>query len=304
MNNAFAKKDVEFLSHGTLCRGWLFAPAAADAMRCPCIIMAHGLGGTIDCGLESFAEHFAQNGFVVLVFDYRCFGSSEGSPRQLLHIGKQIEDWQAAFEFSRSLPMVDPQKVGLWGTSFSSGHVLHLAAKDERIAAVCAQNPMVDGLAAALALADYAGMLKLAQLALYGMIDQIGAWLGLNPLTIPIVAKEGTLAGLSTKGALEMYLSIVGPTWVNRMTTRMAVTLMTYRPILSAKKVRCPTLLQAGIIDNVTPPADAVKFAEKAGSNVMLKQYNMGHFDFYTGENQQHILKDQTDFFRRALSQR
>ncbi len=301
INRSFIKEDVQFDSQGTLCHAWLFTPLCAHDKPRPGIVMAHGLGGTRDCGLESFAEHFANNGFVVLLFDYRHFGSSEGYPRQLLHIGKQIEDYRAAFSFLAHQYAVNPKKIGLWGSSFSSGHVLTIASKDHRVAAVCAQNPMVDGLAAALALASYAGVLKLAQLAMYGVADLIKSWLGLSPVTIPIVAKEGTLAGLSSQGALEGYLSIAGPSWVNRMSTRMAVTLMTYRPIASAKKLRCKTLLQVGRLDIVTPAQDAERYAQQARAYVDLKHYNMGHFDFYTGDNQQQILKDQTLFFKQAL---
>ena len=57
--------DIDFISRGTTCRAW-FYPARTDALRTdagvPCVVMAHGLGGTRDAGLEPYAERFASAG--------------------------------------------------------------------------------------------------------------------------------------------------------------------------------------------------------------------------------------------------
>jgi hypothetical protein len=37
-----------------------------------------------------------------LAFDYRHFGDSDGTPRQLLDIAHQLEDWQAAIAYARA----------------------------------------------------------------------------------------------------------------------------------------------------------------------------------------------------------
>jgi len=64
---------------------WLYLPLHQPAPF-PCIIMGNGLGGTKDTGLEPYAIRFQNAGFAVLVFDYRYFGESEGTPRQLIWI--------------------------------------------------------------------------------------------------------------------------------------------------------------------------------------------------------------------------
>lgn len=106
--------------------------------------MAHGTTGTMDFGLERHAQRFAATGFAVLVFDCRHFGASEGQPRQLVNVGPQVADWRTAVRFAHSLPQVDPNRVALWGTSRSAGHVVSVAARDPRIAAVVAQLPFLD----------------------------------------------------------------------------------------------------------------------------------------------------------------
>src|ERR1700737_4146534 len=86
-------------------------------------------------------------GLAALVFDYRHFGASEGEPRQLLDIKLQLADWTAAIAFARTLEGIDEERIALWGTSFSGGHDIELAAHDGRVAAVVAQVPFVDGFA-------------------------------------------------------------------------------------------------------------------------------------------------------------
>ena len=81
--------------------------------------MAHGFSGVRDQRLDAYAERFAAAGLACLVFDYRHFGDSGGQPRQLLDIGRQLDDWRAAIAFARSLEEVDGDRIGLWGTSFS-----------------------------------------------------------------------------------------------------------------------------------------------------------------------------------------
>jgi cephalosporin-C deacetylase-like acetyl esterase len=75
------------------------------------------------------------------LFDYRHFGASTGEPRQLLDIARQLDDYRAVIGWARGLDGVDPERIVLWGSSFSGGHALALAAADARIAAVISQAP-------------------------------------------------------------------------------------------------------------------------------------------------------------------
>ena len=99
--------------------------------------------GTRDMGLMPYAERFAAARMAVLAFDYRHFGTSGGQPRQVINIRQQLEDYQAAIRFARSVEGVDPERIALWGTSLSGGHVIVVAATDPRIAAVVSQVPWV-----------------------------------------------------------------------------------------------------------------------------------------------------------------
>src|SRR5690348_5827522 len=93
-----ARSDVSFLSGERRCAGWLYLPESS-AGRLPCVVMAHGTTGTMDFGLDRHAQRFAAAGFAVLAFDYRHFGASDGRPRQLVDVGRQVADWRAAIRY-------------------------------------------------------------------------------------------------------------------------------------------------------------------------------------------------------------
>ena len=132
--------------------GWHFAGAGDTPRRRrgrPVVVMAHGLGGTKDSGLEPFAEALAKAGLDVLAFDYRGFGASEGEPRQRVDVAAQLEDYRAAMAAAARCPGVDPRRLVLWGVSLAGGHVLAAARRTATTSPPWSSlTPLVDGLAA------------------------------------------------------------------------------------------------------------------------------------------------------------
>ena len=99
------------------------------------------------------AERFAAEGYAGLAFDYRYFGESGGEPRQLLSVKRQLEDWRAAIAYAQDARR-RRRRTGsaLWGSSYSGGHVMALAAEDRSIEAAISQSPHTDGIKTLLAL--------------------------------------------------------------------------------------------------------------------------------------------------------
>src|SRR3546814_13538534 len=116
--------------------------------------MAHGFGAVRALRLYAYAEEFVAAGYAVAVFDYRGFGDSAGTPRQVLDVPMQHQDWRAALAYTRTLPGIDPDRVVALGTSFAGGHVLTLAGQGEPLAAIIAQVPHVSGPAAFRTISD------------------------------------------------------------------------------------------------------------------------------------------------------
>jgi len=140
------RTDITFHSGDDWCAGWLYRPEGFEGPR-PLMVMAHGFSGTKELRLPAYAERFCAAGIGVLLFDYRHFGASGGEPRQLLDISRQHADFRRALAYARDLDWVDPERVGLFGSSFGGGHVLAVGAADGRVAAIVSQCPFTDGLA-------------------------------------------------------------------------------------------------------------------------------------------------------------
>ncbi|MFO7559810.1 MAG: alpha/beta hydrolase [Desulfobacterales bacterium] len=295
------KKEIPFTCAGETLKAWFFLPEEERAPA-PCIVMAHGFGGTKTAGLEPYAEHFQQAGFAVLVFDYRHFGDSQGEPRQLLSIRRQLEDWRAAVSFVRMIPEIDSKRIALWGTSFSGGHVVVVAAQDKDIACISAQCPMMDGLAATSSALRTGGVFNSLRMIGHGLRDQVGAWIGLKPHMMSIVGPPGSIAAMTTPDAYEGYKALVPEDFPNEVCARIGLQVGSYRPIKHARKVRCPALIQICEKDSVAPIEVAEKTASAIGPLAEVKRYPIGHFDIYQNDDFKQSVVDQTDFFKRHLS--
>jgi hypothetical protein len=141
-------QKVVFKSKGLNCSGLFYLPdnySATDDVKLPAIAMAHGMGTTKEMGLPQYAERFAAAGFAVLLFDFRNLGESEGTPRGQIFAEDQQEDYRNVITWLQLQPQIDPERIGVWGFSFSGGHVLQIAAFDRRIKCVVAQVPAVSG---------------------------------------------------------------------------------------------------------------------------------------------------------------
>ena len=57
----------------------------------------------------------------------------------------QIKDWRRAVTYLEGRPEVDASRIGLWGSSYSGGHALVLAATEQRLKAVVSQVPAING---------------------------------------------------------------------------------------------------------------------------------------------------------------
>jgi dienelactone hydrolase len=289
------RADVTFDSAGERCAAWLYRPESASA----CVVLAHGWTGVREQRLDAFAERFAAAGLAALVFDYRHFGASEGEPRSLLDIGRQLADWRAAVTYARTLEGIDPERIAVWGSSFSGGHVIETAARDPRIAAVVAQVPFIDGLANLMRL----GKMHSLRLTAEGIRDQAGALIGRPPHMLASVGAPGDTAVMTSPDAQPGFLALNPPdlSWPNEAAARIALRVASYRPIRSAGRVRCPILFAVADEDVVTPPDLAEKAAMRAPRSE-IRHYPGGHFDPYVGELFERVVADETEFLLRALA--
>jgi uncharacterized protein len=138
------KTKIEFRSKGIICRGWLITPDKGHGPF-PTLVMAGGWCYTKEIVMPDYADHFVREGIACLLFDYRNFGESDGEPRQHLDPWMQIEDYRNAISYAETLESVDSNRIGVWGISYSGGHVLILGALDSRVKVIVSNIPVVDG---------------------------------------------------------------------------------------------------------------------------------------------------------------
>jgi uncharacterized protein len=286
--------DIRIPCHGEQLAAYVYRPDAT-AGDAPCVVMAHGFSATRDDALPGYAEAFRDAGFVVVLFDYRHFGASTGEPRQLLDIARQLDDYRVVIGWARGLDGVDPERIVVWGSSFSGGHVLAIAAADPRIAAVISQAPHTDSVPTLMLVPPR----NIARLVAAALRDQLGAWLGRPPHLVPAVGDPGTFAAMTAPEAKPGFAALVGPDskWRNEFAARLMLRFGFYRPGLKTKRLKMPLLMCVCDNDATTPVASAVKAAERAPRG-QLRHYPYGHFDIYDDPQ---VKADQVAFLQRIV---
>jgi dienelactone hydrolase len=290
------REDVWFNSGSDRISAWLYRPATdGDA---PLLVMAHGLGAVRTMRLDTYAERFCEAGYACLVFDYRNFGDSEGAPRQLLDIRMQLQDWTVAVAYARTLSGIDSNRIGLWGTSFSGGHVIATAARFPGIAAVVAQCPFTDSVASLGAVDP----LISARLTALAARDLITARLGGTPVMVQTAGLPGEVALMTSPDAYPGFLGLVpdGVEMRNEVAARIGLKLLPYRPGRLAAKVPCPILFCICETDTVAPSGPTRRYAATAPRGE-IKLYPEGHFEIYVGDAFERVLADQLEFLSRHL---
>lgn len=290
------RDDLEFTSGKDQIRAWLYRPPQSGSV--PLLVMAHGLGAVRTMRLDAYAERFSAAGYACLVFDYRNFGDSDGRPRQLLDIGMQLADWAAAVAYARTLDGVDPERIGVWGTSFGGGHAIATAARVPGVRAAVAQCPFTDGVASVRTLSP-ATFLRLGALAAR---DLVASRLGRAPVMVPAAGRPGEVSLMNAPDAYPGYLGLVpeGQPLRNEVAARFALQVPTYRPGRLAAKVPCPILFCVCEADSVAPAVPTLRYAAKAPRGE-VRMYPEGHFDIYVGEPFERVVADQLVFLDKYL---
>ncbi|MCI0743084.1 MAG: alpha/beta fold hydrolase [Gemmataceae bacterium] len=158
----FRRADI--LSEGTRMAAEVFAPKTAASGKLPTIVMSHGWGGTA-AALRPDAIAFARAGYLVVAFDYRGWGASDArlilsgakpekqngkliaevkEVREVVDPIDQTTDIMNAIHWAAGEELCDPERIGIWGSSFSGGHVVYVAAREPRVKALVSQVGAMD----------------------------------------------------------------------------------------------------------------------------------------------------------------
>ncbi len=277
------RTDVEFNAEGTILRGWLYRPDGDGVV--PGVVMAHGYSAVKEMYLDAFAEVFAQAGLAALVFDNRNFGASDGEPRYEIDPWEQIRDYRHAISYMQTLPGIDRERIGVWGSSYSGGHVLVLGAIDKRIKCVVSQVPLISGSenARRLIRSDMFPGLRAALDA-----DREARFAGKEPGRIPVVCEDPMgMAVLPTADSWTWFTETANtraPSWQNEVTLRSVEMFLEYEPGTYISRISpTPLLLVVAAGDHLTVSDLTIDAYEQAREPKKLVILPGGHFDAYTG---------------------
>jgi uncharacterized protein len=246
------QKPIAFSSQGATLRGYLLAPAGASTPL-PAVIMAHGTSATIGMVAIEYARVFAASGLGVLIYDHRNFGSSDGDPRQEINPWIQCRGYLDAMTFAAVRPEVDPERIALWGDSYTGGQVVLVAACDRRPKAIVAQCPVFGAAPPPIApSAEFLAVIRETLLA--------GDVTGTPETTtgpLPVVSPDqlGTPSLLAPIQAFRWFVEYggrPGSGWVNRVTRVIPPTPVAYSPYL------CAPFVQARVHFMVAPEDEMI----------------------------------------------
>lgn len=304
---------------GARLHAWLVTPAAPPPW--PLVVMAHGWAAVKEMNLDYFAAALCDEGVASLVFDHRGFGASEG-PRGDIDPAQQIDDYGTALTVAERIDNADPARLGVWGTSFSGGHAICLAARDPRVRAAVAQVPTISGGAVSRRRRDPAALRALedelareqASLAAGGAPRYVPAAdvgdtgdLHAEP-TVPSpvapdalpFAPDGVYADTDRRRFYAELPAARRRTWRNRITLRSLERYAAYEPgdLLGASST--PLLVITAEDDTVTPTdltRDAIARAGREAESLCVPG---GHYAVYTSHRER-CARAAAAFFARHL---
>lgn len=296
------RRDVEFQTEdGVTLRGWFYQGKGVKGPA-PTVVMAHGFSAVKEMYLGDFAEFFAEEGISSLVYDHRNCGASDGTPRGHLDPREQIDGYRDAITHVQAMDEVDENRIGIWGSSYSGGHVLVVGAIDRRVKCVVSQVPLVAGLESARRLirGDHWKATRAGFEA-----DRAARMRGEPHARVPVTAPEGEPCALPTADTYAFFTEFTksnSTNWENEVTLQSVELFTEYEPGIYVPRISpTPLLLVAALEDHLTPYDMTARVYKDALEPKKFLQLPCGHFQAYTGDMFKMSAPVQRDWFKTYL---
>lgn len=269
-------RGVSFDSGGLTLRGWLVVPDGPGPH--PGLVVTNGFGSVKELFLDHpYHDVFAQAGFVVLVYDHPYCGESDGLPRLELDPIAQQRAYRDAITFLCMQPEVDADRIGIWGTSYSGGHVLTVGAIDRRVKCVVSQGMTVSGSRNQLRRYTPDGLVEMRR---RWDADRLARAAGRPAEVVQQVGDTGPSA--------EYYASLppdLLSKWPNRITLRSLEMYGEYEPAAIIERISpTPLLMVVALQDTITYTDDCLEAYSRAREPKRLVTFEGGHHAFYTNQ--------------------
>jgi len=288
---------VDFYSEGVRLSGDLFLPDGLQSGETRAgILLCHGYTGVRNLYLPDTANALTEAGYVVLTFDYKGWGDSDGPKSRLSPYGRVI-DSQAALTFLGAQAMVDAERLGIYGTSYGGATVVWTAAIDPRVKAVVSVVGVGHGqrwMRSVRRPDEFADLLARAEAdRIRRVTTGRSEFAGRNEVLLPDrqSAALATAARKDNPGAVgEIPLEYIDDTlgfhaeWV--------VDKIAPRPVLF---ITCDE-------DRLVPPEESQSLHARAGEpKKLIVLQGWGHYEVYTGEAFRQVIEPTLAWYRQYL---
>lgn len=269
---------IHFWSEGSKLEGDYFLPdGMKPGEKRPAILLCHGYSGIRSVILPDYAKHFVDHGYVVMGFDYRGFGGSEG-PKWRIMAMEQIDDIRNALTWLEAQAEVDADRIGIWGTSNGGAHVVQAAAVDKRVKCAVGQVGFGDGWRLIMDSRSPAEREELLALLAKDRRERV-------------VEGTGGAAGIATllhskqtREFIEPALKVM-PDFYSEIPWASAEATMEYRPIDVVHKIAPRALMLIGAEKDDLCKIDGYKeMFDKAGEPKRWLSYPITHYQIYEPE--------------------
>jgi len=258
----------------------------------PVVVMSHGFSAVMDMGLDPFAVSFQKVGIACVTYDHRNFGDSGGNIRQEVDPWQQIRDMREVISNVRIHEELDKDHVGLWGTSYSGGHVLVIGAVDRRISCVVSQVPVTSGSSAIESMVPASEMPNFLS-EIYDDYDARAH--GNAPAKVPVYRPNSETAVWAERMGK-------GTTYLNEVTLRSRDLWLEYEPWSFMHRISpTPLLMIIAKNDTRVPTRDQLMAYNLALEPKELKLIDGQHYDPYMSKLNE-AIDFATDFLLKHLT--
>lgn len=292
-----ASQTVNFYSEGTRLSGDLFVPEGlgADERRAG-VVLCHGYTGVRNLYLPDTAAALVDVGYVVLTFDYKGWGDSDGPKSRLSPYGRVI-DAQAAVTFLGAQTMVDAERIGLYGTSYGGATVVWTAAVDPRVKTIVSVVGIGDGrrwMRSVRRPDEFADLLQRSEAdRIRRVMTGASEFADRNAVLLPD-RQSSELAAAARRG---------NPGAVGEIPLEYIDETLGFHPEWIVDKIAPrPVLFITSDDDRLVPPEESQSLFAKAGEPkklIVLKGW--GHYEVYTGEAFRQVIEPTVAWFQDHL---
>ena len=294
------KTVITFYSEGHKLSGDLYLPEKiAPGEKRAGIVLCHGYTGVKDLYLPDNARVLNEAGYVVLTFDYKGWGTSEGARSRLAPYSR-VADVQAALTFLGLQAQVDENRLGIYGTSYGGATVVWTGAIDPRVKCIVSCVGVGHG---ARWMRSVRRPDEWHDLGVRAKTDREKR--AVDGESAPTDRAEILLADRQS-AELAAAARKNNPNAINTLPAEFIDETLQFHPEWVVDKIAPrPILFIATDDDRLVPPEESVSLYEKAGEPkklVILKGY--GHYEVYVEPAFSEVMAATVDWFGRYLPAR